>query len=186
MGAESCAGARVFHSPREDATEALGAQLGCTLGATAVVALRGDLGAGKTCMVRGIARGLGVLDRVHSPTFTLMHEYQGRLPLYHFDAWMEGRERAFLEGGGDEWFRGEGISVVEWADRIEDWLPPRHLSICIEHRGGGERRIAVELMGEAPRTPDGSHPPGGSPGDGGGLLAALEALEPREGLEELH
>ena len=121
----------VSRSP--EATEALGEALGARLAAGCVVALDGDLGAGKTTLVRGLARGLGVAEGVASPTYTLMHAYDGRVPVYHFDAWMQGREEAFLEGGGAEWLEAGGVALVEWADRVADWLPAARLSVRIEH-----------------------------------------------------
>jgi tRNA threonylcarbamoyladenosine biosynthesis protein TsaE len=115
------------------------------LPAGSVVALDGELGSGKTRFVRGLARGLGIAEPVSSPTYTLMHSYEGegaRLPLYHFDAWMAGREAAFLEGGGVEWMLGEGISAVEWAERVADLLPVPRLSVCLALRdSGGEGRV---------------------------------------------
>ena len=171
---------RVFESRSAEATERLGCELGSALDAGAVVALHGELGAGKTCLVRGLARGLGVTQRVSSPTFTLLHQYDGRLPLYHFDAWMEGRERAFLEGGGAEWLSGTGVAVVEWAARVADWLPLPRLEVFLEHLGPEERliRLVREPGGGSTEDP----PP--TCGDPGGLLSALERV-PRAGAPDL-
>jgi tRNA threonylcarbamoyladenosine biosynthesis protein TsaE len=115
-------GLRVFLSRSPEATEALGAALALAIEADALlraegvaVALDGELGAGKTALTRGVARGLGAQDCVHSPSFTLMHTYEGRLPIYHFDAWMEGRESAFLDGGGAEF--GPPVPLDEFPDR---------------------------------------------------------------------
>jgi tRNA threonylcarbamoyladenosine biosynthesis protein TsaE len=121
-----------------EATEALAEQLGRRLAPDMVIALDGDLGTGKTAFTRGLARGLQVEDPVSSPTYTLMHSYPGRLELYHFDAWMEGREAAFLDGGGAEWFRAGGVAVVEWADRVLAWLPAERLEVRLSHRGRPE------------------------------------------------
>lgn len=120
-------------SERSAATEALGVALGCAAKPNAVIALRGDLGAGKTTLVRGLGRGLELTVAISSPTYTLMHTYPGRLLLYHFDAWMEGREVAFLEGGGREWFEAGGVAVVEWAERIASVLPTDVLWIELGH-----------------------------------------------------
>jgi len=152
----------VFVSRSAEATEALGAALGGELRAGAVVALDGDLGAGKTCLVRGIARGLGVTDPVTSPSFTLMHEYEGRVPVHHFDAWMTGREAAFLEGGGADELGGDGVALVEWGARVADYLPAARLEITLEHVSPEVRRIGLRVLGEPPRAD---------------LVAALRAAE---------
>lgn len=164
---------RAFLSTAPEATEALASALGAALGPGCVLALAGDLGAGKTTFVRGLARGLGVRERVHSPTFTLMHVYEGRLPVYHFDAWMEGRERAFLAEGGAEELGGDGVAVVEWAARVSEWLPQPHLEVRLGHRGLEERSVELALVGDA------SAPPGPV------LRAALAGLGASEGVREL-
>jgi tRNA threonylcarbamoyladenosine biosynthesis protein TsaE len=130
-----------------EATEAVGVALGASLEAGAVVALDGELGAGKTTLVRGLARGLGIEVPVSSPSFTLMHEYPGRLPLYHFDAWMAGRELAFLEAGGAEALEGDGVAVVEWAERVASYLPAERLDVRLEHLGPSARRLTLVLRG---------------------------------------
>ena len=136
-----------FVSKSPEVTMAFAAAIGRKLGPGAVVALNGDLGAGKTTFVRGLCEGLEVTDAVHSPSYTLMHTYQGRLEVFHFDAWMEGREAAFLDGGGAEWLFGEGVAVVEWASRVQDYLPSEHLQIELLHL-------------EAPQIDDDGHPVG--------------------------
>lgn len=139
--------ARVFVSHTSEATERLGEQLGSALSGTALIALDGDLGAGKTCFVRGLARGLSVADAVSSPTYALLQTYAGRLPLHHLDAWMEGRERAFLLDGGLEWVASSGVTVVEWAERVADVLPLPRLHVEIERTAPDERRIRVSVEG---------------------------------------
>ncbi len=136
---------RSFRSHSTEATEAFGAALARAIEAQpalvrggVAVTLEGELGTGKTAVARGIARGLGSDDAVHSPSFTLMHTYQGRLPIYHFDAWMQGRERAFLEGGGGEWLDGGGVALIEWASRVESWLPLPRLALFLQHIGPAE------------------------------------------------
>jgi tRNA threonylcarbamoyladenosine biosynthesis protein TsaE len=142
------------HSAEE--TEELGERLGRALDTHALIALDGDLGAGKTCFVRGLARGLGVADAVSSPTYALLQSYDGRQPLHHLDAWMEGRERAFLLDGGLEWIASRGVTVIEWAERVADLLPPHRISVRIERLGADERVVHVELLGD----PSGSGPLG--------------------------
>ncbi len=126
-----------------EATHALGRRLAEHLRPGDVVALYGDLGTGKTRLVKGIAAGLGIPEtEVTSPTFTLVHEYRGgRLPLYHFDAYRLRRLEEFFDLGYEEYFYGDGVSVVEWADRIEPLLPPHTLRMHLEHLGGDRRRI---------------------------------------------
>lgn len=138
---------RVLESRSPEVTEAVGEAIGAALEPGAVVALDGELGAGKTCLVRGIARGLGVEEPVTSPSFTLMHEYAGRVPVHHFDAWMTGREAAFLEGGGADALQGGGVAVVEWAARVRAYLPEDRLEVLLEHRGPTERRLTLRVLG---------------------------------------
>ncbi len=134
-------------SSSPERTEHLGRVLGEGLVPGSVVSLRGDLGSGKTTFVRGLALGLDVVEPVTSPTFTLMHEYAGRLPCYHFDAWMSGREALFLEGGGAEYLGGDGVAIVEWSDRVESWLPRPRLEVRLGHRSPEERSLALGLLG---------------------------------------
>ena len=105
-------------------------RLGGELGPGDVVALTGELGAGKTTLAKAIAEGLGVTEQVTSPTFTLIGEYSsGRLPFYHMDVYRLGSLVELTDIGADEYFYGKGVTVVEWADRIEELLPERSLSI---------------------------------------------------------
>lgn len=136
----------------EEETEALACRLGRLLRSPVVVALDGDLGAGKTAFVRGLARGLDVAGPVSSPTFALMASHAGRLPLLHFDAWMEGRERAFLADGGAELF-GQGVCAVEWAERVADVLPEDRLQVRLERvpeQGEDARRVRFDCLGRVP------------------------------------
>lgn len=136
-------------SSAPEATEALGEALGAVLCGGALVLLDGELGAGKTCFVRGLARGLGVADPVSSPTYALLQTYDGRLRLLHFDAWMEGRERAFLRDGGLEELDEHGVALVEWGARVADVLPRPRLRIQLEHSGARNRRVSARLEGDA-------------------------------------
>lgn len=124
--------ARVFLSRSPEGTEALGAALGAVVTDGTVVALVGEMGSGKTTFTRGFARGLGVEEPVSSPTFTLMQEHEGRLPLWHLDAWMVEREEALLEAGGADVLGGSGVAVIEWAEKIERWLPTPRLQLELE------------------------------------------------------
>ncbi|HED65822.1 MAG TPA: tRNA (adenosine(37)-N6)-threonylcarbamoyltransferase complex ATPase subunit type 1 TsaE, partial [Planctomycetes bacterium] len=143
---------RVLLSAEVAATEALGEALGRGLDAGDVVALRGDLGTGKTALTRGIARGLGVTEPVQSPTFALLHEYPGRTTLYHFDAWMSGREVGFLESGGAQLLGGDGVCVVEWAERIAPYLPDARLEVVLAHLGPTRRSLRFTVLGAGERA----------------------------------
>lgn len=142
----------ITSSPAE--TRALGAELGRALPAGAVVALDGELGTGKTCFVQGLAEGLGVADPVTSPTYALLQTYAGRLDLHHFDAYMEGRERALLLDGGLEWMHSGGVAAIEWAGRVEDVLPLPRISIALSHVDESHRKIALSVAGEGPAADD--------------------------------
>ena len=122
-----------------------GEQLGRELLPGSVVALIGDLGAGKTTMAKAIAKGLGVVEDVTSPTFTIINEYtSGRLPFYHYDVYRLGDGDDAYEGmeelGYKEHFFGDGVTVVEWADIIEDLLPKDATYIMIENGGEDDTR----------------------------------------------
>jgi tRNA threonylcarbamoyladenosine biosynthesis protein TsaE len=132
------------------ATEAFGRRLGALLFPGAVVALVGQLGAGKTHLTRAVAEGLGVKNPavVNSPTFVLIQEYPARLPIYHFDAYRLSGPREFSELGVDEYFRGAGVCVVEWADKVDVTLPTEHLRIEIEIVDATRRRFQIRATGE--------------------------------------
>ena len=128
------------------ATERLGALIGARLRAGAVVALTGPMGAGKTCLTRGLARGLGVddPDGVSSPTYLLVIEHGGEPPLVHADAYLPEKLQAFLEDGGLEYlFDDARVAVVEWADKIANILPENTLWISMGHGDGRGRSVQV-------------------------------------------
>jgi tRNA threonylcarbamoyladenosine biosynthesis protein TsaE len=130
-------------------TTALGRRLGERLFAGAVVALVGPLGAGKTHLVRAIAEGLGVASSraVSSPTFVLIQEYRGRLPIYHFDAYRLDHPAQFADLGVQEYYQAGGVCLVEWADRVEPCLPAEHLRLTIDITGRTARHIELEGRG---------------------------------------
>jgi tRNA threonylcarbamoyladenosine biosynthesis protein TsaE len=142
-------GPLVVDLPDLDATNAFGRRLGGLLFPGAVVALVGELGAGKTHLARAIAEGLGVPDGrvVTSPTFVLIQEYQGRLPVSHFDAYRLRSEGEFAELGAAEYFEGGGVCLVEWADRVAGCLPSVYLRITLTITGETSRRVLVEGRG---------------------------------------
>ena len=117
------------HSPEE--TWELAAELATDLGPGTVIALHGELGAGKTCFIQGYAAALGIDEPITSPTYTLIGEYEGRLPLHHIDLYrLSGPEEA-LGLGLEEYFDVNGITAIEWAERAEGLLPPDLLHIQI-------------------------------------------------------
>ena len=129
------------YSPEE--TIALGEKMARDLKKGDVIALEGDLGAGKTVFVKGLAKGLGVHDHlyVNSPTFVIIKEYQGRLNLYHFDVYRLDEEHFSDTLDYRRYFYGDGVAVVEWADKIKNILPGEYLEIRIAHVGEMERRF---------------------------------------------
>lgn len=141
--------------PNLDATHALGLRLGRVLGPGAVVALVGPLGAGKTHLSRAIAEGLGVPESarvVTSPTFVLIQEYAGRLPVYHFDAYRLANAGAFADLGVHEYLEGEGVCLIEWADRVAACLPADHLRIELAVVGAEARRAQLTATGPRHQT----------------------------------
>ena len=140
---------RTIDLPDLAATEALGRRLAGLLFPGAVVALIGPLGAGKTHLVRAVAEGLGVADKrvVTSPTFVLIQEYAGRLPVYHFDAYRLRGEADFFDLGVHEYFEGDGVCLVEWADRAVGALPSERLQVRLTVVGETARRALVEGIG---------------------------------------
>lgn len=140
--------AAVTHSAEE--TAALGRRLGGMLGAGDFVALVGELGSGKTQFVRGVAAGLGVDPAipVTSPTYTLMNEYAGRVPFYHFDLYRLGGGSDLRELGFDDFFYGEGACLVEWAERLQGEIPAERLTVSFFHGGDDQRRLEFAAHGE--------------------------------------
>ncbi len=143
----------IYESRTEADTARLGAALAEVLPAGSVVALNGPLGAGKTRLVQAIAEALGVpRSECVSPTFMLINEYLGRMSVYHFDAYRLKDEDEFLELGPDEYFYGPGISLVEWAERVERCLPAERLEVRIEPAGANQRRFEITARERVPRS----------------------------------
>lgn len=130
-----------------EVTTKLAVRLGELVNPGDVITLEGDLGAGKTTFTKGLAKGMGIQKNVNSPTFTIMKEYRdGRLPLYHMDVYrMEDSEEDL---GFDEFFEGEGVTVVEWAHLIQEQLPPDRLDIRILRVENESREIIFEPIGD--------------------------------------
>ncbi|HEX9822440.1 MAG TPA: tRNA (adenosine(37)-N6)-threonylcarbamoyltransferase complex ATPase subunit type 1 TsaE [Methylomirabilota bacterium] len=127
-----------------DETAAAGEALGRTLVAGDVVALYGELGAGKTCFVQGLARGLDVAGHPTSPTFVLVNEYRGRLPVHHVDAYRTASLGELIDLGLLDLMGGDGVTLLEWADKAEPLLPARTVRVRIEGVGDEARVIAIE------------------------------------------
>jgi tRNA threonylcarbamoyladenosine biosynthesis protein TsaE len=136
--------------PDLDATQELGRRLGTFLFPGAVIALIGPLGAGKTYFVRAVAEGLGVSDSgvVTSPTFVLIQEYHGRLPIFHFDAYRLRDNVEFVELGAEEYFADQGVCLIEWADRVAKTLPAEHMQITFTVTGESTRQATIIAFGE--------------------------------------
>ena len=129
----------------EEETEALGRRLGQVLQPGAVVAFTGDLGAGKTAFTRGLARGLGISERVTSPTFTIVNEYEGgRLPLFHFDMYRLGSSEELFDIGWEEYLSRGGVCAVEWSENVADALERDTVRVDIR-RGGEESRRVISV-----------------------------------------
>jgi tRNA threonylcarbamoyladenosine biosynthesis protein TsaE len=131
----------------EEATENLGRKLAFILKPGDVVALTGELGAGKTCLVRGVARGLGLEEGiVASPSFSLINEYPAEFPVYHIDCYRLHLKEAIDELGLEEYFEGRGLCLIEWAERL-DSLPDERLDLFLEILDENRRRIRLEGHG---------------------------------------
>ena len=130
-------------------TEALGQRLGEALQPGAVVAYTGDLGAGKTAFTRGLARGLGIRDRVTSPTFDIVNEYEsGRMPLFHFDMYRLGSSDELFDIGWEDYLARGGVCAVEWSENVDDALEEDTIRVDIR-RGEGEEQRRI-LLTNAP------------------------------------
>lgn len=133
------------HSPED--TEDIGARLAEQLEPGAVVAFTGDLGAGKTAFTRGLARGLGIPDRITSPTFTIVNEYEGgRLPLFHFDMYRLGSADELFDIGWEDYLRRGGVYAVEWSENIADALEEDAVRVDIR-RGASDQERVITIAG---------------------------------------
>ncbi|MBS0621248.1 MAG: tRNA (adenosine(37)-N6)-threonylcarbamoyltransferase complex ATPase subunit type 1 TsaE [Verrucomicrobia bacterium] len=135
-----------FISASPEETHQIGKALGERLQAGDLVVFSGDLGSGKTTFIRGLAEGLGVQDLrgVSSPTFTYMHEYAGRLPLYHFDLYRLPNGEEFFRAGFDEFWDLSGVCCIEWSEKLEGHLPESAIRVNIAYREEGKREINVD------------------------------------------
>ncbi len=136
------------HSPAE--TQAIGERLARLCKGGEIICLSGDLGAGKTTFVKGLARGLKIDEKmVNSPTFVIMNLYdQGRLPLYHFDFYRFEKQEEIGGVGYDEFLYGSGVAVIEWSERFGTLMPPENLTIHLGHAGEKERMLKITPYGK--------------------------------------
>ena len=138
------------HDPEE--TFEVGRTIGMNAKPGQIYTLTGDLGVGKTVFTQGVAAGLGITEPVNSPTFTIVQEYEdGRLPFYHFDVYRIGDLEEMEEIGYDDYFFGQGICLIEWAELIEEILPEKRIEVTIEkdlEKGFEYRKITIEERGE--------------------------------------
>ncbi|MCH5263627.1 MAG: tRNA (adenosine(37)-N6)-threonylcarbamoyltransferase complex ATPase subunit type 1 TsaE [Lachnospiraceae bacterium] len=139
---------KIIETNNAEETFALGRQIGQQAKAGEVYTLVGDLGVGKTVFTQGVAAGLGIEEAVNSPTFTIMQVYEeGRVPFYHFDVYRIGDVEEMDEIGYEDYFYGDGVCLIEWANLIEEILPPAHKQIIIEKdlaKGYDYRKITIE------------------------------------------
>jgi len=135
----------ISHSPEE--TQALGRKLGGLAKEGDVLLLVGGLGTGKTCLVQGLAQGLGIREYALSPSFVIVRIYQGRLPLYHLDFYRL-EEKEVLDLGLEEYLSAQGITAVEWAERGQELWPPEYLLISMDFLSENQRRLRFEPRGE--------------------------------------
>ena len=138
-------------SHREAETEAAGERLGASLSPGTVLAYRGGLGMGKTAFTRGLARGLGCTGRVTSPTFTIVNEYEGRIPLFHFDMYRLPDSDALFDIGWDDYLDRGGVCAVEWSEQVDDALPEDTIYVTISRHPDHDNWRIIEIEGgEAP------------------------------------
>ena len=133
-----------FHTKSEQETIQLGDKIGSLLKKGDIIAMQGTLAAGKTTITKGIARALGITDTITSPTFCLISEYYGRMPLYHMDVYrLDGRED-FINLGTDDMLYGDGVCIIEWSEKIMEELPSNTIILKLTPQEDGSRIIEIE------------------------------------------
>jgi tRNA threonylcarbamoyladenosine biosynthesis protein TsaE len=133
----------LIETEAESETEEIAVELTSILKAGDVIALYGALGAGKTCFVRGLARGLECRSPVRSPTFSLINEYPGTLPLYHLDFYRLEGEREIEDLGWTDYLNSDGVVAIEWAERVKNMLPPKRFEVYLSIFGAETRRVEI-------------------------------------------
>ena len=137
----------VYRTENTAQTEALGQQLGRTLAPGSVVAFRGGLGMGKTAFTRGLAQGLGCTGRVTSPTFTIVNEYRGNIPLFHFDMYRLDSSDALFDIGWEDYLDRGGVCAVEWSENVADAMPEGTVYVTIRRSPEGENARIITITG---------------------------------------
>jgi len=132
----------VTHSAEE--TIQLGKKIGSLLQPGAIIAMEGNLAVGKTTITKGIAESLGIEEAITSPTFTLISEYEGKMPLYHMDVYRLDSCEDFINLGVEDLMYGDGVSIIEWSERVREELPKSTITLRLEIRGDGGRDITLE------------------------------------------
>lgn len=133
----------IFTTTSRAQTQRLGRGIGLKLKPKTAVCLVGELGTGKTTLIQGIAKGLGIEEPITSPSFKLISEYKGRIPLYHFDLWRLSGLKDLEDLGYREYFFGDGIVVIEWAEKAREIWPDQRIEIYLEYKGRRNRRIRL-------------------------------------------
>lgn len=133
----------IFHTSSPEETVELGRKIGEGLKAGDVVALVGELGAGKTLFTQGLVQGLGVKGYVKSPSFTIVNKYEGRLPVYHLDLYRLGDVNEIYELGIEEYLYGDGVTIIEWAEKAYSLLPEKYILIKFFYTGEKTRKIEI-------------------------------------------
>ena len=136
-----------FETKDETGTLKIAYSFGKTLKPGIVVALMGELGTGKTVFARGVANALGVKEKVTSPSFTLINEYHGYIPVYHMDFYRLNSLREILDLGVEDYFYSESICLVEWAEKMGDMFPEKSIKVIIKHIKNSHRDICIERRG---------------------------------------
>lgn len=134
----------IFLTHSADETIELGKKIGSMLQPGAIIAMEGALAAGKTTITKGIAEALEIDESITSPTFTLISQYEGRLPLYHMDVYRLDSSEDFINLGVEDLIYGEGVSIIEWSEKVKDELPVYTIVLRLELTDDGDRKITIE------------------------------------------
>lgn len=137
-----------FETKSAEETVELGKRIGSVLSKGSIIGFFGDLGSGKTIMIKGVAQGLGVKELVKSPSFVVVTEYQGRLPVYHIDLYRISKPNELPEVGFEQYLYGDGVCLIEWAERAERLLPKDVIKVQIEIIGQNQRKVTITNLNQ--------------------------------------